>query len=78
MIMENHVDLDDYTVELLDSDDPDDRLTGKIRKELIMKGVDPDSCEVVETFWDMGVKEGEVIMESKPLDWVHGKLLPRG
>jgi len=71
--------MDDHTLELLNSDDPDDQIAGKVRKDLIMKGADPDTCEVVDTIWDIGVQEGEVLIaESKPLDWVHGKLLPKG
>ena len=38
---------DEYTKQLLESEDPADQLAAKIRMKLISEGIDPDSVEVV-------------------------------
>lgn len=51
----------------------------QVRKGLIEKGVDPDTCEVVDEIPAQPDKgDGGVIeIEPKwPVQWVHGRLLP--
>lgn len=71
------VEVDEYTAKMLESEDPADRLTGRIRTELLQMGVDPDTAEVTDSHW--GEPEGAepcMVVKTRPLDWIHGKLLP--